>query len=237
MIVNASENPKRFEEIIKYSDFLGQKIHADYISHQLKETNSFYVLENSAFMMSGTNITLCGNPSEDELEEILMFCNFCGIRSIESQIPGLPMNVDKVLHIMEHIADDEVISEEIIKNEDMYSFIKFCCSNFHGINFDVVYSNFTRKLNAGITNIYYLKKGDKIASGAITTLYSDDTVYITFVSTAPEFRKNGLAAQVIKHIGADNKGKKVILKCEDTLKSFYENLGFTEIGTVKLYKE
>jgi predicted GNAT family acetyltransferase len=150
--------------------------------------------------MSGTNLTLCGKPTTDELEEILMFCNFCGIKSIESQIPGLPMNIDKVLHIMEHTADNAQLNDSIIKNEDMYSFIKFCCGNFHGINFDIVYSNFTRKLNRGITDIYYLQKDEKIISGAITTLYSDDTVYITFVSTASEHRNQGLAAQIIKHI-------------------------------------
>ena len=237
MIINASENPQRFEDIIKNSDFLGQKIYADYISNQLKETNSFYVLENTAFMMSGTNLTLCGKPTLDELEEILMFCNFCGVKSIESQVPGLPMNIDKVLHIMQHTADNAGLNDDIVKNEDMYSFIKFCCNNFSGINFDIVYSNFTRKLNKGISGIYYLKQDNKIVSGAVTTLYSDDTVYITFVSTSPDYRKQGLAAKVIKHIIAENADKKVILKCEDSLKSFYENLGFKEIGTVKLYKE
>lgn len=237
MIVNATENAAKFENIIRNSDFLGQKIYADYISKQLKETNSFYVGENTAFMLSGTNLTLCGKMSPDELEEILMFCNFCGVKSIESQIPGLPMNIDKVLHIMEYSGNVCSLRQDIVVNEDIYSFIKFCCSNFHNLCFDIVYSNFARKVNMGISDIYYLKDNGKIVSGAISTQYSDDTVYITFVSTNPEYRKQGLAANILTHIVAQNSGKKIILKCEDALKPFYEKFGFREAGTVNLYKE
>ncbi|MBQ5325048.1 MAG: GNAT family N-acetyltransferase, partial [Oscillospiraceae bacterium] len=71
----------------------------------------------------------------------------------------------------------------------------------------------------------------------ISTIYDEDTVYITFVSTHPEYRKQGYAAKVIKHIIAENADKKVILKCEDALKPYYEKLGFKAVGTVKLYKE
>lgn len=237
MITNASENTIKFEAIISNSDFLGKKIYADYTSQQLKETNSFYVGDNTAFMLSGTNLTLCGTPTADELEEILMFCNFCGVKSIESQIPRLPMNIDKILHIMEYTGGTPQKQQDIKVNDEIYSFIKFCCSNFHNINFDIVYSNFARKVNKGISDIYFLKKDDKIASGAISTSYGEDTVYITFVSTSPEYRNQGLAAKVINHIIADNTDKKVILKCEDTLKPFYEKLGFKAVDTVKLYKE
>jgi len=237
MITNATENTEKFEKIINNSDFLGKKILADYISHQLKETNSFYVGDNTAFMLSGTNLTLCGNPSADELEEILMFCNFCGVKSIESQIPRLPMNIDKVLHIMEYAGDIPEKQQDMIVNDDNYSFVKFCCSNFHNLSFDIVYSNFARKINRGISNTYHLKHNGVIVAGAISTIYDEDTVYITFVSTHPEYRKQGYAAKVIKHIIAENADKKVILKCEDALKLFYEKIGFKAVGTVKLYKE
>ena len=237
MIVNASENIKKFEDIIKNSDFLGCKIYADYISSQAKETNSFYVADNSAFMLSGVNLTLCGNPAQDELEEILAFCNFCHVKSIESQIPTLPMKVDKQLHIMQYTGGKTQSCDDMVRNENIYSFVKFCCENFHGISFDIVYSNFTRKVNKGISDVYYLTDGEKITSGAISTDYGDDTVYITFVSTRPEYRKNGLATKVVGHIISRNSGKKIILKCEDRLKPFYKNMGFKDVGTVKLYKE
>ncbi len=237
MIINASENTEKFEKIIRNSDFLGNKIYADYISQQLKETNSFYVADNSAFMISGVNLTLCGKPGPSELEEILMFCNFCGVKSIESQVNGLPMEIDNVLYIMEYAGNNAEKQENVFVNEDNYSFLKFCCENFHNLSFDIVYSNFTRKINKGLSNIYYIRHNGKIASGAISTIYDDDTIYITFVSTLSEYRNQGLAAKVISHIIAENADKKVILKCEETLKQFYEKLGFKEKGTVKVYKE
>ena len=237
MIVNATENTQKFERIIKDCGFLGQKIYADYISGQIKDTNSFYVSENCAFMLSGVNITLCGKPTSDELEELLTFCNFCGVSSIESQIKNLPMAVDKKLHMMEYAGEKTAEIEDVVSNEDTYSFIKFCCTNFHNLNFDIVYSNFARKINKGIADIYYIVKDNKIVSGAISTVYSEDTIYITFVSTLPEYRKQGLAEKVLGHIIAKNKDKKVILKCEDALKPYYEKLGFKAIGEITVYRE
>lgn len=237
MIVNASENTQKFENILNNSGFLGQKIYADYISGQLKETNSFYVTDNCAFMISGVNLTLCGKPKADELEEILMFCNFCGVISIETQNDNLPMDIERQLHIMEYAGDGASECEDIFVNEEIYSFIKFCCTNFHNLCFDIVYSNFARKVNKGIADIYYVKADEKIASGAIATKYGEDSVYITFVSTLQEFRKRGLAAKVLGHIISRNSDKRVILKCEDSLKAFYENLGFKAVGAITVYKE
>ena len=237
MIINASENAQRFEEIIVESGFLGQKIHADYISHQIKETNSFYLSENCALMLSGVNLTLCGKPTADELEEILSFCNFCAVMSIESQIHNLPMKVDRRLHIMQYKGEETPISDDIICNEEIYSFIKFCCSNFENINFDIVYSNFARKVNNGVADIYYLRQDGKIISGAIATNYDAETVYITFVSTNQQYRNSGLAQKVLNHIIGVNNDKKVILKCEDKLKNFYEKIGFEAVDAITVYTE
>ena len=235
MIKSAMENITQFKEIIFDGGFLGQKIFADYASDQSEETNSFYISENCAFMMSGVNITLCGNPTADELEEIALFCDFCKVKTMESQT-DLPLNVEKTLHIMEYTAPVKEVKEEVITNTDMYSFIKFCCENFHGISFDIVYANFSRKLSRGIADIHYIKRDNKIVSGAIVTKYGEDTEYITFVSTAPDYRRQGLAAEVLGHIISCNKDKRVILKCEDNLKEFYEKLGFESTGTINLYK-
>lgn len=237
MIVNATENPQKFLQIINNSGFLGQKIYADYVSGQIKETNSFYISENCAFMLSGVNLTLCGKPTADELEELLTFCNFCGVSSIESQIKKLPMTVDRKLHIMEYAGKGAHQDETVITNEDMYSFIKFCCTNFHNLCFDIVYSNFTRKMNKGIADIYYVKKDGRIASGAIATAYGEDSVYITFVSTLPEYRRQGLAESVLNHIIYKHSDKRIILKCEDVLKPFYEKMGFKAVDAITVYKE
>lgn len=237
MIKSAAQDIAAFKDIILNAGFLGYKIYADYVSNQSEETNSFYIGDNTAFMLSGTNLTLCGKPSAEHLEEILMFCNFCRVTSIESQIEGLPMKVDKVLHIMEYTGKGGVSHPDIVKNQEIYSFIKFCCNNFHNINFDIVYSNFIRKVNRKVSDIYFIKENGKIVSGAISTNYGEDSVYITFVATDKEYRGQGFAAKVIGHIINDHKSKKIILKCEDSLLPFYQKLGFEKIEIVKLYKE
>ena len=236
MIKNALDNVARFKEIIFDSGFLGQKIFADYASGQSEETNSFYLSENCAFMLSGVNITLCGVPTADELEEILLFCNFCKIKTMECQLNTIPLEKEKTLHIMEYRQTVEDTDDQVITNKDVYTFIRFCCDIFHGISFDIVYSNFSRKINKGIADIHYIKRDDKIVSGAIATKYGEDTKYITFVCTDNQYRRQGLAQQVIRHIVAANSDKKIILKCEDSLKNFYENMGFVEVGTLNSYK-
>lgn len=234
MIENAVNHDDKFKEILFSSGFLGQKIYADYLTQKSSVTNSFYLSNNCAFMLSGVNLTLCGDVITDDIEQIVFFCQFFGVQTVESQILNLPLKISKKLIIMEYRGDISAPLDGIIKNENIYLFIKFCCDNFYGISFDNVYANFAKKVNCGLSQIFYIKKDENIASGAIATDYFDNTQYITFVSTAPQHRKSGMAKAVLSHIISQNQGKKILLKCENSLVEFYTELGFKAVDTITI---
>ncbi|MEG0090490.1 MAG: GNAT family N-acetyltransferase [Oscillospiraceae bacterium] len=236
MIENALAYDEKFTEILFSSGFLGQKIYADYQTQKKSTTNSFYILGNCGFMLSGTNLTVCGKLTGEDVEQILFFCSFFGVNTIESTQRIASLKVDKELEIMKYVGGGTSTQQGIIKNENIYLFIKFCCENFDGLSFDNVYANFVRKVNGGISDIYYLKKDSRIVSGAITTQYFGDTEYITFVSTANEFRNGGMANKILAHIISQKEGKIILLKCEKQLCEFYQRAGFKPIGKIIVNK-
>ncbi|MEG0021112.1 MAG: GNAT family N-acetyltransferase [Oscillospiraceae bacterium] len=236
MIENALAYDKKFTDILFASGFLGQKIYADYQTQKKSITNSFYILNNCAFMLSGVNVTLCGEARGDDIEQLLSFCHFFGVSTIESQREDIPLKTDKELMIMRHLGDIPKPQENIIKNENIYPFIKFCCENFEGLSFDNVYANFVRKVNGGISNIYYIKNGEKIASGAVATDYFGNEEYITLVSTAQEFRGSGMANKILSHIISQKGDRGIVLKCEKPLCGFYGRAGFETVGKITINK-
>lgn len=234
MIENALNCDGKFTRILFSSGFLGQKIYADYTTQKKSKTNSFYLLNNCAFMISGVNMTLCGDIVNEDMEELLSFCHFFGVLTIESQILNLPLWVDKKMVVMEYRGGGRFSQQDIVENEDIYLFIQFCCENFEGIEFDNVYANFARKVNEKVAQTYYIKKDGRIASGAIATEYFDKTRYITFVSTAKKYRKQGLAQIILSHIISQSPKEKILLKCENSLCEYYSKLGFKGVDTITI---
>ncbi len=235
MIINALQNIEKFENIASNSDFLGKKIYTEYLSKKDVDISSFYIIDDAVFMLSGNNITLTGTVTKENLEEIIVFSSFLGAKTIESQILNLPLEIEMKLFLMEYNSFPKETDYNIEINKDIYSFANFCCTNFQSISFDMVYSSFARKVNKGLSNIYYIKDNIKIISGAVSTKYDENTIYITFVSTKAENRKNGYAQNVINYITTHNKDKNILLTCEYKLKNYYEKIGFKNIDTIKVY--
>lgn len=235
MITNALQDIDNFENIALNSDFLGKKIYTEYLSKKDVDTSSFYVIDNAIFMLSGNNITLTGNVTKENLEEIIVFSSFLGAKTIESQILNLPLEVEMKLFLMKYSSLPEATDYDVEINRDIYSFANFCCSNFQSISFDMVYSSFARKVNKGLSNIYYIKDKEKIISGAVSTEYDENTRYITFVCTDTEYRKQGYAQKIINYIATQNNDKNILLTCEYKLKDYYEKLGFKNTDIIKVY--
>lgn len=235
MIKVASAEPEKFSKNISGTSFLSKKMKCEYISAAEFDKGNFYALNDCGLMLMGENLSLCGTPSEDDIETILSFCQFLGVYGIESEIPDLNIGSKRTMHLMQYTGESCPVCDEIITNENIYGFSEFCCSNFMGSAFSTVYSYFARKVNKRISDIYYLVENRKIVSGALATRYGTREVYITFVSTSRPNRKKGLAAKVIQHIVASNPGRRVILMCEEELLPFYTKLGFEKYGEIYLY--
>ena len=236
MITSITNLTEQFEENLgRNSDFLTQKIKSEYRSDNSMILNNFYCFDDKALMVMGENLSVSGKLSEDDLEELLSFCQFLGIYGLESIQGDLPLGEKNVMNLMKYTGGSCESCDEIIKNENIYQFSQFSSDNFSGVSFNTVYSYFARKVNKGISDIYYLTDNGKIISGALATRFDSD-VYLTFVSTEKRRRKQGLAKKVINHIISQNTHTDVILMCETELISFYEKLGFEKTGETYLYK-
>lgn len=236
MITTALSDIEKFENNLELQkDFLTQKIKAEFSSDRQSVLNNFYCFENSDIMLMGENLSVCGPLDEDQVEELLSFCRFMGVYGLECRQDNLPIEHRNVMHLLTYKGNGGCDCKEIIKNENIYQFSQFSCSNFPGTAFSIVYSYFARKVNRGVSDIYYLEHNGKIVSGALATHF-DDSVYLTFVSTAHKFRNQGLARQVINHIICQYPDKDVVLMCEDELIPFYKKLCFEKTGEIYLYR-
>ena len=236
MITTVANRKEKFEENLKkYSDFLTQKIKSEYRSDNSLLLNNFYTFGENNLMLMGENLSVSGVLTEDDMEELLSFCSFLGVYHLESWQDDLPLAEKAPMHLMKYTGGRQSECDEIIKNENIYQFSQFSTDNFSGISFNTVYSYFARKVNRGVSDIYYLTDEEKIVSGALATNF-DDAVYITFVSTGRKHRSKGLAHKVISHIISQNSHRDIILMCETALIPFYTRQGFEKTGEIYLYK-
>lgn len=235
MITTAGADIKRFEDnFLRNDSFLSQKLYCEYIASRDVNLNNFYCYENLNLMLSGANLSCAGTVREHQKESLISFCSFMGVYFLESRQDNLCSFPKQTLSLMEYTGTAEENSE-IIQDENIYGFAAFCARNFEDVSFDMVYSSFARKINKNLGHAYCLNKDGQTVSAAFACDYGE-SVYITFVSTAPAQRKKGYASRVIRHIAAGSDGKKVVLMCEDRLKGYYTKLGFRHRHNIYLYK-
>ena len=234
MIISAQQRQKEFERNIQGESFLSKKMKCEYQSHKAVDSSSFYSLNDCALMLNGENLSLAGKPTEEDMESILSFCEFLGVHYLETELDNLHMSKRPLL-LMRYDGGKCESCPDIITNENIYGFSDFCCKNFDDAPFNTIYPYIARKVNKGISDIYYLTEGRKIVSGAVATRYGISETYVTFVSTDPEHRHKGLAAKVVRHVISQNPGRRVILMCEEKMRNFYTKLGFVEMDNIWLY--
>ena len=236
MIRSAASRPQQFRLNLAASDcFLARKIKSEYLSDRAVNANNFYLSDDKCLMIIGENLSVGGSLTADQAEEVLSMCSFLGLYGLESMQDDLPIPHRTVMNIMEHTAGGGTPDSDMVKNENIYQFSQFSCGNFPGSAFNTVYSYFARKVNKGVSDIYYKTQQGRIVSGALATRFDSD-IYITFVSTGRQHRHRGLASRVVKHIISCYPDSRIFLMCEQELTAFYTGLGFEKTGETYLYK-
>lgn len=109
------------------------------------------------------------------------------------------------------------------KLDEVYNIL---CTSFT-LNYETWLTDVSHRVRHDISRVY-LYDGKTTA----TVLYDeDDIVFITQVATSPHSRGQGLAKTMLHEIAAAYPGKSVRLVCRDAMLGFYENAGFTRIGS------
>lgn len=124
--------------------------------------------------------------------------------------------------------------------KDVYSIISRAASdNFQVPSYESFMLDVNHKLNQRTIRMYGIKDNDTPAACIMTLAESGDSAVLGALATAPEQRKKGYGAFLIKYINnvLISEGKKVYLhRAPDENISFYNKLGFSEYGFWSEYR-
>lgn len=140
---------------------------------------------------------------------------------------GAVMCTDKKMEI----PCDYTVIDEYPYLFDLYNFID--CSES---NFEAWYVDISHRIRHNAAKAVTLKINDDIISSAIFSSIYDNDAVLTAVRTKPNFRNMGYASTLVSAMCCDIKGTVYIMRERDKNKSFYEKLGFKNIGTWRMYK-
>lgn len=193
------------------------------------------------FSLKGGCVNLIGLSSEYNEDELLSFLKFFCISQvvsdfkITSQFKEYPLyKADKVQKTYENCAYLNGTS-----TLGMYRGIHSLLNDSKD-NFDIWYTDFSRKLNNGNGEAAFMYCDDNIVSCAVSPAVSGDTAIIGGVATRGEYQKQGFASScvcgLVDRLFSRNVNN-IYLWCEDKNRSFYENNGFVPAGNVYICEE
>lgn len=116
----------------------------------------------------------------------------------------------------------------------VYELIVKCADdNFRPPVFEDFYVDVNHKLRHNTMRICGITEGDMLAAVAMTVAESANGAVLGAVACDPDYRKKGYGSSVVKNLSniLISEGKSVFLhRAKNANVSFYNNLGFTEIG-------
>lgn len=130
------------------------------------------------------------------------------------------------------------ISSDMKKLREIYSLLNADCNSKNALpDFESYFLDISHRIRHGVSDLYAVLNdcGQIVATAAIVAK-TDDCAVIGCVATHPEYRRKGIAANIVGKI-TDNmlkNGKAVFLHREREIK-LYEILGYKTIGKWRVY--
>ena len=193
------------------------------------------------FSLRGQTVTMCKLSEDANVEELLSFFEFYGIKNILSDflIDGLQLGKRTVLKAQPRFSASKSIitltAESVLKD---YKNVFGLLSN-NG-DFAAWYPSFSRKINNAYACGVYAKEESVPVSCAVAPFISDGIGIVAGVYTEPSHRGKGYATGCIHALLSELKSKSVntvYLWCEDKNINLYKNAGFTVCGEIYVKKE
>lgn len=94
--------------------------------------------------------------------------------------------------------------------------------------------DFSERVKKGTVKAFSLLDKETVACTASYTSIWENDIVIGYIATEPKFRGKGYASKLLQFMTKDTQNNYYIL-CREALKSFYEKIGFTEIGKWSIY--
>ncbi len=197
--------------------------------------------ETLIFSLKNQCLTLCKTSDMYDVEELLSFISFWGVKGVLSdfQINRLNLIPKKLLSIKTEFIQEKT---QMLTNQTSFATYRELFLLFSGSNnsFENWYINFSKKINNSLSVGVYITCGEKIVSTALSTGFFGDKAIISGVFTLPEYRGKHLAIKCIKSlINALHSINihKAFLWCEEDKFNFYKNIGFSHCGEIYVKEE
>lgn len=114
---------------------------------------------------------------------------------------------------------------------DLYSFIGYGSNSF-----EAWYVDINHRIRHGFAKAFTLEVDNEIISSAIFSSIYNDSAILTAVQTKPELRGMGYASALVSSICCDFSGEVYLMRENGKNESFYEKLGFKNVGIWRIYK-
>lgn len=124
-----------------------------------------------------------------------------------------------------------VIIDEYPKLMDLYNFV-----DYDGMDFKAWYVDISHRVRHYTAKAYTLNVGENIISSGILSSIYEGYAVLTAVRTSDEFRKMGYGSTLVNYICSDVCSTVYIMRDMELNESFYQKLGFKNIGKWRIYK-
>ena len=237
LIENPTEN--ELEKLIAFAEtdclgvralgpFLAYGTGYDFLDAWVQETE-----EITAFITRFYGaVTVCAGEGADR-EEIEGFLAVLGVSDFTSSFEKGRKNVMK----LERGGDCKalpVTNCNCIENsnfKDFYDIISKCHDDYDAARFEDWYVDMSHRVRHGTADIFLLACGDAagttaFVSAAAALSVTPHCVFLSAISTLPQYRGRHFAHTLIKAVCDKYSDKTVFLLCDDDKVSFYEKAGF-----------
>lgn len=196
----------------------------------------FFLCEEGALMIKGSNATLAGRADQEELASMLEFLGICSLTSQETVPQG--WGVESTTSVMEFLPQTpapQLPKIEICHEPSAADILQLVA--FQGIIGDAAdnfYSELCTKRNHQKAVIWTAQIQGKPVCTAGAYALTDTEAYLAGVVTHPDFRRQKLASALCFALASHlyESGRRVFLRCDPALQPFYRSFGFSTIQTL-----
>lgn len=179
--------------------------------------------------------TISANENADT-EEIAHFLLVAGYSSVlcDSSLYLFPKYDEGIImkssRKIEYTLGDCTV-DEYPKLMDLYNFI-----DYNSQDFKAWYVDISHRIRHGSAKAYTLNKDGIVVSSGILSSIIDGYSILSAVRTENEYRNCGFGSSLVSYICGDVNGIIYLMRDEGMNESFYNRLGFSDIGKWRMYK-
>lgn len=199
----------------------------------------FYKIDNCAVLMiMGKSAVLCGQASD--LQELASFLRFSNVTSVKTDGAVPEGFVGEGLIMLDYHSNIVYLPPKGVELEVNPNLRRLSQSpSMENIEFlpDDFYADACARKVRGLADIWAISlDGEYVSTAGVYSIIKDEA-YISAVSTHFASRDRGYASFLVYSLAERYSDRRVILLCNDKMRTFYENLGFRRFSTILMCKD